>query len=189
MDKGQLYTFGDVTFCGNTLFSNEEILDQFDFEPGYWFSPEALRSTAQALSDLFGGCGYIDTSVDIQLRLRENCPVYDVNIIITEGEQYYIGLIKVLETPTPELQSSCMKAFSVQVRFSISENSKRLKTVSAIQDFFSNVNVYAVRSNLKVPNQICSTGMSILKLPKQTQETLVSSLGLVLSLDFLGGSN
>lgn len=149
VDKGQLYTFGDVTFCGNTLYSDEEIIDQFDFKPGSCFSPEALRATAQALSDLYGGCGYIETSVDIQLRLRENCPVYDVNINISEGEQYYIGLIKVFGNTYTK--TSVILHESLLCPGEIFDIRKLKTTENRLCNtgFFSNVNVYAVRSQFE----------------------------------------
>ncbi len=114
----------------------------------FWgiFSPASIRDTIIAIQDLYGACGYIDTAVDVQLSLREDCPVYDVTFQIEEGNQYCIGMVRVFGN------------YSTQSRVILHENLLcpgdifDLRKVEATEErlvntgFFNSVNVYAVRS-------------------------------------------
>ena len=151
VDKGQSYTVGNLYLCGNTLFTNQEIWDQFTFGMGSLYSPEEIRNTIQAITDLYGSKGYIDTNIDVQLSLREECPVYDLSITIEEGEQFYIGLIKVFGNRFT--QSRLILHESLLCPGEVFDNRKLEATEARLANtgFFSAVNVYAVRSQVEDP--------------------------------------
>ncbi len=152
VDKGDIYGVGDVTFSGNALFTDEQIKKRFLFWCGNLYSPETIRCTVQAITDLYGGRGYIDTVVDVQSSLREGCPIYDVNVTIDEGERYYVGLINVFGnhcTQTNVILHECLlcpgEVFS----------NRRLEGTEARlcnTGLFGSVNVYAVRSQIEDPS-------------------------------------
>ncbi len=151
VDKGICYQIGNIVMCGNTLFSSERIYSQFQFGLGSAYSPEKIRRTIKAINDLYGNCGYIDTAVDLQLAIREDCPVYDVSIVIEEGLQYYVGLIKVFGnhcTQTKAILHECLLCPG-----EIFDNRKLEGTEARLANtgFFSGVNVYAVRSQIEDP--------------------------------------
>ncbi len=155
VDKGICYQIGQICFSGNTLFSDEQIWNAFTFKERWVYSPERIRSTAKAINDLYGSCGYIDAGIDIQLSLRENCPIYDVQVIIDEGKQYYVGLIKVFG-------NQCTKVGTVLHESLLCPgdvfNSKRLEGTEkrlVHTGLFDTVNVYAVQSQLEEEAENC----------------------------------
>lgn len=152
VDKGVRYTIGNMLLEGNCLFSNEAIWDQFQFGMGSPYSPEKIRETVKAINDLYGVQGYIDTNVDLQLSLREGSPIYDVFVTIDEGEQYYVGLIKVFGNYTT--QTRVILHESLLCPGEVFDNRKLEGTETRLLNtgFFSNVNVYAVRSQIEDPS-------------------------------------
>lgn len=52
--KGQLFHFGNITFSGNTLFTNDEVQKVMLIKNGTIYSPEKVRSTIQEIKDLYG---------------------------------------------------------------------------------------------------------------------------------------
>lgn len=151
VEKGQRYSIGNITLCGNALYSKEKIYEQFQFGIGSIYSPEKLRGTVQAINDLYGVCGYIDTNVDMQLSLREDCPVYDVAVSIDEGCQYYVGLIKVFGNRYTQtnviLHESLLCPGEVFDNRKLDGTERRLCNTG----YFGAVNVYATRSQIEDP--------------------------------------
>lgn len=174
VEKGACYTVGSLTLCGNTLFSNEEIWAQFNFGVGSLFSPENIRCTVQAITNLYGVRGFIDTNVDFQLSLRADCPVYDIAVSIQEGGQYYVGLVKVFgncSTQTRVILHECLLCPG-----EIFDTRKLEGTEGRLANtgYFSAVNVYAVRSQIEDPNgQRCYRDVFI-----EVEETDTGNVGL-----------
>ncbi len=151
VEKGIRYQIGNLTLCGNTLFDNQRIWDQFEFGIGSVYSPDDIRATVQAINDLYGGCGYIDSNVDFQLSLREDCPIYDIAVSVDEGEQYYVGIVKVFGncyTQTNVVLHECLLCPG-----EVFDNRKLEATEGRLCNtgYFGVVNVYAVRSQIIDP--------------------------------------
>lgn len=151
VDKGICYQIGNIVMTGNQIFSSERIYGQFTFGIGSPYSPEQIRSTIRAIHDLYGVCGYIDTNIDVQLAIRDDSPVYDISIIIEEGLQYYVGLIKVFGNRCT--QTNVILHESLLCPGEVFDNRKLEKTEIRLGNtgFFSCVNVYAVRSQIEDP--------------------------------------
>lgn len=145
-DKGVCYSFGNIFLEGNQIFCRQDIWDQFLFGRGGTYSPDALRETIAAIQDLYGSFGYIDAAVDVQLSLREDCPIYDVSMAIEEGNQYCVGMIRVFGNCSTQtkiiLQESLLCPGEVFDIRKLEATETRLVNTG----YFSNVNVYAVRS-------------------------------------------
>src|SRR3989304_2816311 len=93
--RGTLYRFGKVTYDGNCLFTDEEILKYFLIYPNDPYSPEKIRETIQAIKDAYGAKGYAEAQISYDTKLLENEPIYNINFYIEEGDLYKIGLIKI----------------------------------------------------------------------------------------------
>ncbi len=145
-DKGELYYFGPISFKGNVLFTDEEVISQFYFEEGDYYSPEALRDTVKRITDLYGRRGYIDAVVDYEPLLDSDNRIYSVDFTIEEGEQYRVGLIKVFGNTTT--QTNVILHETLLVPGEIFNTIKLELTESRLENigYFKNVNVYAVRS-------------------------------------------
>lgn len=145
-DRGQLFHFGTVQFIGNQLLSTEEIKKRSLVIEGGTFSPEKVRETAQAIKDFYGQKGYIDASVQYETQLKENEPIFDIEFIIDEGEQYRVGLIHIFgNTSTNKnviLRESLLVPGETFDSRKLKATQQRLEAVG----YFKSVNVYAVRT-------------------------------------------
>ncbi|NGX55983.1 MAG: Outer membrane protein assembly factor BamA [Candidatus Anoxychlamydiales bacterium] len=144
--RGTLYRFGKITFDGNTLLTNDEILKSFIIHPNDTFSSEKIRQTSQSIKDLYGSKGYIETQVYYETMLLENEPVYNVNFYIDEGDCYKIGLIKIYGNKST--RTSVILRESLLIPGETFDIRKLNATQNRLQNigYFKSVNVYATQS-------------------------------------------
>jgi len=145
-DKGPVFHYGEVTFRGNTLFSDQEIERAFIIHPKEAYSPEKIRATADSIKDLYGRKGYIETNVQYETELVSDAPVYNVHFDIEEGGAYKIGLIRVFGNE--QTQAHVILRESLLVPGETFDSVKLKATQQRLQNmgYFKNVNVYAVRT-------------------------------------------
>ncbi|NGX37595.1 MAG: Outer membrane protein assembly factor BamA [Chlamydiae bacterium] len=145
-DKGMLYRFGQVSFDGNILFSDEEVEQVFYAHPDSSYSPERLRKTAEAIKDLYGRKGFIDTSVTYETQLVQNAPIYNVHFRVDEGREYRIGMIRIIGNVQTEsrviLRESLLIPGETFDSLKLKVTQARLENIG----YFKSVNVYAVRT-------------------------------------------
>lgn len=145
-DKGDLYQFGQVSFEGNVLFSDEEIEKVFSARPGSTYSPDKLRKTAEQIKDLYGRKGFIDTNVTYETQLARNAPFYNVHFQVDEGREYRIGMVRIIGNVSTDDRVILRESLLVPgEKF----DSLRLKVTQARLEnigYFKSVNVYAVRT-------------------------------------------
>lgn len=146
VDRGECYSFGNITFKGNTIFNDDIIRSRFLMEEGEPYSPEAIRDSIERITNLYGRRGYIDVVVDYEPKLVGDQCVYDVEFTIEECEQYRVGLIKVFGnwcTLTSVILHETLlipgEVFNLE---KLKATEMRLLNVG----FFKAVNVYAVKS-------------------------------------------
>ncbi len=146
-DKGPRYAIGNITFKGNTLFNDEEILKCFAIRQGGRYSPELIRATQTCITNYYGKFGYIDAVVDYEPRLSECGYVYDIDITIEEGEKYRVGLIKVFGNCTTQTRVILNETLLVPGEVFNLQKLKRTEARLVNIGFFKSVNVYAVKSD------------------------------------------
>ncbi len=96
LNEGVLYTFGDVTFSGNTLFSNDELLELLAFKPGDTYSEEELQyTTSERLGNLYYDRGYIYSRMDPSITPDENNSLA-IHYTVVEGNQFKVRKINIL---------------------------------------------------------------------------------------------
>lgn len=144
--RGPIFHFGKITFKGNTLYSDKEIDALFLARPGGTYSPEKLRQSSQAIKDLYGRKGYIDTNVQYETQLVSHEPVYNVYYQIEEGEQYKIGMVRVFGNVQTE--ANVILRESLLVPGETFDSAKLKATQARLENigYFKSVNVYAVRT-------------------------------------------
>lgn len=145
-ERGPLFRYNEVTFRGNTLFTDKEIEKVFIVRPEELYSPEKLRATQEAIKDLYGRKGYIDTHVQFEAVPVADKPLYNIHFEIEEGSQYKIGLIRIFgneQTQTPViLRESLLTPGETFDSVRLKATQERLQNMG----YFKNVNVYPVRS-------------------------------------------
>lgn len=146
-DRGDPYSIGNITFSGNEVFTDEEIENCFLIQEGGIFSPELLRATTMRIEHLYGRKGYIDANISFEPKLEMNCEqVYSVDLTIEEGEKYYVGMVKVFGNCTT--QTNVILHETLLIPGEVFNSEKMEATEIRLQNvgYFSNVNVYAVRT-------------------------------------------
>jgi outer membrane protein insertion porin family len=145
-EKGEKYFFGDITFEGNSLFPADIIRDEMTIHPGDPYSPEEIRETVTNITNCYGRQGYIETSVNFEPKLNCESKTYSLNLVIEEGEQYRVGLIKVYgncSTQTKVILHEILlipgEVFNIE---KLQKTEERLTNIG----YFKHVNVYAVKS-------------------------------------------
>lgn len=177
--KGIVYRVGKITFSGNTLYKNEEIEKKISIRSNDIFSPEKIRENTQAIKDLYGVKGYIETEVFQESCLLENSPVYNLHFQIEEGQQFKIGLIRVFGNTQTNTNVILRESLLVPGKVF---DSRRLKgTQQRIQNigYFENVNVYAVKSEEK------KTDMNYRDVYIEVKETQTGNANLSLGFSSL----
>jgi len=166
LDRGPLYSFGNITFEGNTLFCNEEIWNQMDITQGQPYSTDALRNTIRAITDYYGRKGYIDAVVDFEPTLDCEMCLYNVHFAIEEGNRYNVGMIKVFGNCST--QTKVILHETLLVPGEVFNIDKLQKTEERLQNvgYFKHVNVYAVKSE-----EECSLGGSYRDVHIEVEET------------------
>ncbi len=171
--KGSKYHVGNITFEGNTLFSNEDICRQFTLCEGGVYSPDKIRNSIDNITNLYGRRGYIDATVDHEPTLSEceDC-IYNLHFKIEEGEQFRVGLIKVFgncQTQTKVILHETLvipgEVFNIE---KLKKTEERLTNVG----YFSHVNVYAVKSEGP-----CSLGDNYRDVHIEVEETSTGHFG------------
>ena len=145
-DRGDLYHFDKITFQGNTLFPDDQIEREFVARPGDIYSLEKLRMTAQNIKELYGRKGYIEANVQFETRQRPDSLLYGAEFLISEGEQYKIGIIHV--TGNIQTKTSVILRESLLIPGEVFDSAKLKATQQRLEGigYFKNVNVYAVRT-------------------------------------------
>ncbi len=145
-DRGPIFHFGEITFDGNTLFTDKEIESRFTVHPEEVYSPEKLRDTAQQIKDLYGRKGHIDASVQYETQLASDAPIYNVYFSIEEGQKYKIGMIRIIGNT--QTQPRVILHESLLIPGETFDSAKLKATQMRLENigYFKNVNVYAVRT-------------------------------------------
>jgi outer membrane protein insertion porin family len=187
-DKGPLYKVGCITIKGNTLFTEEEIRNRFIFTTGSIYSPELLRRTVERVTDLYGRYGYIDALVNYEPRLSDEGCVYDLEFSIEEGDQYRVGLIKVIGNCTTQSRVILNETLLVPGEIFNIEKLKVTEERLANIGFFKNINVYAVKSEGP-----CGLGENYRDVLIEVEETSTGHFGAFIGFstteDLFGGFN
>jgi outer membrane protein insertion porin family len=96
VEEGTKYVFGDVSFEGNRLFNDDELLSRLSFKPGDTYNDEELYvNTAERLGNLYYERGYIFSRVEPQLLPSEG-DTLDVKYQVVEGNQFKVRKINIL---------------------------------------------------------------------------------------------
>jgi len=144
-NKGELYTFGQLSFEGNSVLCDEAVDRLFRVRPGDPFSVESLRKTIELITDAYGRIGYIDALIDFEPELIEGSCGYNVHFRIQEGEQFRVGLIRIfgnVSTQTPViLHETLLIPGEIFNTLKLKATEKRLVNIG----YFKNVNVYIVK--------------------------------------------
>ena len=145
--RGYRYNIGKVTVRGNTLFPTEEVLERIRLCEGECYCPDAIRAATMRVTNLYGRFGYIDAIVDYIPKLVCNQYVYDLEFSIEEGQQFRVGLIKVMGNCSTQTNVILHETLLVPGEVFNLEKMKRTEERLLNVGYFKTVNVYTVKSD------------------------------------------
>lgn len=178
-EREQKFHFGKITFSGNRLFTNERLDKVAAIQEDGGYSPDNLRQTVQNIKDLYGHDGYIEASVSYQLQLDCDAPIYNVHFDIEEGEQYRVGLIRVLGNCSTEKRVILHQTYIEPGEVFDSQKLKATEYALMSTGYFKSVNVYPVKSE-----QDSDLGPNFRDVVIEVEETQTGSMNL-----FFGASS
>lgn len=91
--EGIQYKVGNINFRNNTLFSRDQIVTRMRMLTGKVFSPSKLQEDVQAVRDLYGERGYIETIVNPTRQPNIQSGRMDLLYSLSEGDQSFIEKI------------------------------------------------------------------------------------------------
>lgn len=95
VSEGRRYTVDQVRIEGNALFPTDQILHRMSMRTGDVFSTDKLRQSRDALVDMYGKLGFIETQVEINRLFHEDQPLVDLLVQIREGKSYVVGQVSI----------------------------------------------------------------------------------------------
>lgn len=93
IDEGPRYEVRDVSFVGNTKFSNDTLANDLKLRAGEFFNQSKMDADIRAIQDEYGGVGYIFADVQAEPRFLEQPGQLDLVYQISEGDRYRVGKI------------------------------------------------------------------------------------------------
>lgn len=95
IDEGVRYEIRDISIVGNSRFSTDELLSEFEVESGQPFDRAKLNATVLALKDRYGCIGYAFADVNPEVRFHEKPGALDLVFSVEEGHLCRVGRINV----------------------------------------------------------------------------------------------
>ncbi len=145
-NRGELYTFGSIEVTGQTLFTEEQILNKLTFDTGSPFSPDEVRLSEKNITNLYGKFGFINAFVTFEPSLDPDCNRYNLKLVIEEGNQHRSGRIKVIGNCITQTKVILHETLLIPGEiFNIEKLQKTEERLNNI-GYFKTVNVYNVKS-------------------------------------------
>ncbi|ULC59381.1 outer membrane protein assembly factor BamA [Flaviramulus sp. BrNp1-15] len=103
VNEGELYTFGDITFIGNTVYTNQQLSRLLRIRKGDTYNGVELQKRiadnskpdAQDITNLYQNNGYLFSSIE-SVEVSADNNVIDLEIRITEGKPAYFNSVSVV---------------------------------------------------------------------------------------------
>ncbi|MEM6792421.1 MAG: outer membrane protein assembly factor BamA [Acidobacteriota bacterium] len=101
IEEGERWKFGEVSIEGNSVFSDELLLAQFERPRGGWLRQKGVDEAVQSISDLYSSVGYIFARVNAEVVEAEAAqggperrPRAHVVVRVDEADQFKVGRIE-----------------------------------------------------------------------------------------------
>ncbi|MCC7147282.1 MAG: BamA/TamA family outer membrane protein [Phycisphaeraceae bacterium] len=95
IEEGPRYTLGSVRTEGNLIFTTAQITEAMPMRVGDLYSAKSATDSQEAVLNLYGKLGFIETTAEFAKIFRENEPIVDLLIRIDEGQPYLVGSVEI----------------------------------------------------------------------------------------------
>ena len=93
--EGQRYYLGDMSVANNTIFTEDELMNEVRLEAGEAFSPSQVDAAATTLSEYYSSRGYLNANVRAERVPNMETRGIDVVFRVRESEKFYVESINV----------------------------------------------------------------------------------------------
>lgn len=93
VEEGRRWKLGEITIEGNTLFSDQVLLQQFKRPRGGWLRSKTVEDGLKAIDEAYRNSGHIFVRVESELKERD-AKTADLLVKIEEGDQYRVGRLE-----------------------------------------------------------------------------------------------
>ncbi|MFH2202503.1 MAG: outer membrane protein assembly factor BamA [Elusimicrobiota bacterium] len=90
LTEGKLYSFGDTTFNGHSIYASTELAKAVDYKRKKIFNQEKFDFTIQSLRELYAEKGRLRTEIDPTRTFNAETGLMDVHFEIVEGNTAYV---------------------------------------------------------------------------------------------------
>lgn len=94
INEGELWTIGEITFSGNTIFTDEEIYSLISVSEGERYNSERITNIYESIASLYYDNGYVYSVVYPQITKEEGNRV-SIEFLITEGVQTKVEEVRI----------------------------------------------------------------------------------------------
>jgi outer membrane protein insertion porin family len=98
VNEGPRYKVRNISVIGNSKFSTEELTEDLKLKPGHYFNQDEMTADVAAMTDIYGGNGYVFAKVEANPRFHDEPELMDmIDLVyeIKEGKPYRVGPINV----------------------------------------------------------------------------------------------
>jgi outer membrane protein insertion porin family len=107
LEEGEKYTFGNITFVGNSVYTDQQLSNVLRIEKGDTYNgvlldkriADASKPDAQDLTNLYQNNGYLFSQIN-PVEVSADGNVIDMEIRITEGKPAYFNNVTVVGNET-----------------------------------------------------------------------------------------
>ena len=97
--EGRQYTVWKMTFQGNTLYSDATLQEAMPLKVGDVYSADKLRKSEEAVRDIYGKVGFLETRVTFQRVYHPTDPKVEVKISVREAPRSIAGNVIIRGNP------------------------------------------------------------------------------------------
>lgn len=95
IEEGPRYSVATVDVEGVSVFQQQQIKAVMLLKPGSVYSQQNIDQSRQAIQDMYGRMGYLETDVQFQRLFHEDQPLVDVKAIVGESSPTTVGRVTV----------------------------------------------------------------------------------------------
>lgn len=95
INEGLEFSYGKMSFSGNTVFSEEELKEKLHAETGDVMNRDQLKQDIVDLTDMYGSKGYAFASISPVIDPHADTQFVDVDFVVEEGDLIHVNRINI----------------------------------------------------------------------------------------------
>jgi len=130
--EGEAYTFGDIKFEGNTLYSDEDLLAMISQKPGKTFNKTKFQFDYQKVTDMYYENGYIYNNFSIQENRDDQEKTVSYVVSIVERDRAHIENIVIRGNDKTK-----MNVITRELPFEVGDVFSKTKVMEGVRNLYN----------------------------------------------------